>query len=56
MTIANPLPCSGNSRDSRESNHADNEINISVGGIRIIISPSVSEEQLFKVLKAVRHA
>lgn len=56
MTTADSLPCSGNSRDSRESNHADNEINISVGDIRITIGPSVSEELLFKVLKAVRHA
>ena len=50
-SVAVPLSCQ--SRDSREMY---NTIPISTGDILIQVTPNVSDEYLFRILKAVRHA
>ncbi len=49
--VAVPLSC--HSRDSREMY---NTISISTGDVLIQVTPNVSDEYLFRILKAVRHA
>lgn len=47
------VPLSCQSRDSREMY---NTISISTGEVLIQVTPNVSDEYLFRILKAVRHA
>lgn len=44
------------SRQSRDSREIYNTISISTGDVLIQVTPNVSDEYLFRILKAVRHA
>ena len=50
------LSASHLSGDSRELRNTSNTICISTGDIQVNIGPSVSEECILRILKAVRHA
>lgn len=57
-TPSNPqmLSANGLSCDSRDLPNANNTVCISTIDIQVSISPSASEERLFRILKAVRYA